>query len=135
MRRTAALRIVSSLLLTAAVVAVGACATSEPVDGDLTDFGQGGSTTIPTEDAGSSTLPPSNPSSPGPVDEGPKDAGPKDTGAPPPADSGSSTGANDCDPNDPLTLIKFLAVVETATPCPCTSAECCYVTANVCLPK
>jgi hypothetical protein len=126
---------VFAISFTAVSIIVGACATSEPVDGDLNGIGQETTPTLPNEDKGTS-LPPSNPPST-PKDDAPvkKDAGAKDSSTQPPVDSGPTTNPGDCDPNDPLNLIKLIAVTSQGTPkaCPCSAAECCFQ--SICLPS
>lgn len=118
--------------LTALIVAIGACATSEPGSDDA--LTKDTSTTAPAESEGKKVPPPSNPpSQSSSTDAGAKDSGTKDSSTSTPADSGTTTGnALDCDPNDPLILIKLFAA-SNPTPCPCSASECCFQ--GICLPN
>lgn len=140
MRRTALSRVVV-LSFTALSFAIGACATA-PTDDDLSGLTQEQNPANPEGEPASSKLPPA--SNPGKDDDTTTDAG-ADTGAakdagtkdatPPAPDAGPPpTGGDDCDPNDPLNIIKFIAV-SNPTPCPCSASECCFAMASVCLPK
>ena len=140
MRRT-----VFSSITVMSLTALGivACATA-PMDDDFGDLTQEQNPAQPDDQPPSAKLPPPSQSS-GATDAGtdatnnppPNDASapPKDASTPPP-DSGSppppSTGG-DCDPNDPLYIIKFIAEANPSM-CPCSASHCCYM-GMACLPK
>ena len=135
MRRTAVLQSIVAFTLTALGVAIGACASSEPVDGNLNGIGQDNSGTQPVGSSNTSKLPPSNPPADTTVDAGTtvKDAATaKDSSTSTPVDSGTPpTSTPDCDPNDPLLLIKIIAA--SGASCPCSASECCF--SQMCLPN
>ncbi|MCW5834320.1 MAG: hypothetical protein KIS78_18115 [Labilithrix sp.] len=140
MRRTALSR-VFLLSFTAVTFALGACATA-PTDDDLSGLTQEQNPASPEDEPASAKLPAaSNPSQnddtttdAGKDADAPKDAGTKDATPPAPDAGPPPTGGDDCDPNDPLNIIKLM-LVSNPTPCPCSASECCLAAASLCLPK
>jgi hypothetical protein len=136
-------RSVLTVLTTLSLTALIACATA-PVDSDLSSLVQEQQPSAAEENNSAKLQPPSNPAKDQPADA--KDAGTgtpikQDSGTPPPpppppppADAGPPpTGGGDCDANDPMYYIKFIAA-GSPTPCPCSASECCYI-GLACLPK
>ncbi|MBX3219538.1 MAG: hypothetical protein KF795_03395 [Labilithrix sp.] len=128
------------LSLTSLSLAIGACATA-PTDDDLSGLTQEQNPASPEDEPASAKLPPaSNPSKDDDTttdagkDSGTKDAGTKDATPPAPDAGPPPTGGDDCDPNDPLLIIK-VAMASNPTPCPCSASECCFAALSVCLPK
>ncbi len=121
----------SALLSLAASAAFGlvvACATAPVDDPSLgSDLTSVKAATDPAEEV---KLPPAS-ASPAAADAGAttKDAGTtQDSGPPAPQDSGAPppTSTPDCDPNDPIVILKLFTSSPSGA-CPCSAGQCCLL--------
>lgn len=123
------LRSITALSLTAAAIAIGACATA-PVD----DFDGLTPEDAPADQQTSATLPPKTQNTDRPsTDAGSNTTPPKDASTPPkdvpPSTEDASTPptpGGECDATDTAYYLKFIMSTNT-TSCPCAPSECCYM--------